>query len=301
MTPDIAVVGSLNHDLTVHTPRHPKPGETVLGTSHYSSGGGKGANQAVAAARLGSAVAMIGAVGDDEHGQALLAALASDGIDLSGVGIRPTAPTGLAVITIDSDAENTIVVSPGANLTLTPADIASHADVISGARVLLAQLEVPVETVMAAAELVTETFCLNPAPAQTLPRELLNRVDVLIPNRSELADLAGVDEPSTEDQVMAAVARLEFAGAVVVTLGADGALIVEDGIATTVPAPRVEAVDPTGAGDAFCGALAHGLARGSDLETSTRRAVVAGAIASTRNGAQPSMPAAEQLEALLEN
>lgn len=300
MNPDIAVVGSLNRDLTVHTSRHPKPGETVLGTNHYFAGGGKGANQAVAAARLGSAVAMIGAVGDDQHGHELTSALTSDGIDTHGVTSKPTAPTGLAVITVDSDAENTIVVSPGANLTLTPADIASQAQAISSARVVLAQLEIPVETVIAAAALATGIFCLNPAPSQPLPGKLVDRVNVLVPNRSELADLADVDEPSTEDQVMAAVAKLEFAGAVVVTLGADGALVVEDGAATRLPAPRVDAVDPTGAGDAFCGALAHGLAHGSDLETSTRRAVVAGAIASTRRGAQPSMPTADEVEAFLE-
>lgn len=299
MSMDIVVVGSLNHDLTVVTPRLPRPGETVLGTRHYSDNGGKGANQAVAAARLGVDVALVGRVGDDAHGAALRSALANEGIDTAGITVDPEAPTGLAVITVDKTAENTIVVSPGANAQVGPADIDKHRDLIADAAVSLAQLEVPVPAVLAASAASTGIFCLNPAPAIDLPPTLLGRVDVLIPNRGELAALAGVAEPASTDEVVAAVARLELDAAVVVTLGADGALLVVDGEATHIPAPVVDAVDPTGAGDAFCGALAHALSQGLDLGSATKRAVVAGALATTRPGAQAALPVRDEVERLV--
>ena len=280
---DIVVVGSINHDLTVVTPRHPAAGETVLGTAHYSGGGGKGANQAVAAARLGADVAMVGRVGADDHGRALTAALAVEGVDVSAIGIDEDAPTGIAVITIDASAENTIVVSPGANSRLQPGHL-DH-ELITAAPVVLAQLEVPLETVTEAAQLCTGTFILNPAPARPLPNELLQRVDVLVPNRSELASL--------EEW------RLDSPPSTVVTLGAGGAMLIADGESTRVPAPEVEPVDPTGAGDAFCGALAVALSHGSSLREAVERAVVAGAIATTRRGAQAAMPTTEEVEALL--
>lgn len=280
---DIVVVGSINHDLTVVTPRHPAAGETVLGTAHYSGGGGKGANQAVAAARLGAVVTMVGRVGADDHGRALTAALAVEGVDVSAIGIDEDAPTGIAVITIDASAENTIVVSPGANSRLQPGHL-DH-ELIAAAPVVLAQLEVPLETVTEAAQLCTGTFILNPAPARPLPNELLQRVDVLVPNRSELASL--------EEW------RLDSPPSTVVTLGAGGAMLIADGESTRVPAPEVEPVDPTGAGDAFCGALAVALSHGSSLREAVERAVVAGAIATTRRGAQAAMPTTEEVEALL--
>ncbi len=296
---DVVVVGSLNHDLTVHAPRLPRPGETVLGTSHLTAGGGKGANQALAVARLGGSVALIGAVGDDDRGREMVAALEAEGVDTSGVAVRPAIPTGLAVITVDSSAENTIVVSPGANLSLTPEDLTAHAHQIAGAAVVLAQLEIPPETAAAAAGIAEGTFCLNPAPAQHLPGNLVDRVDVLVPNRSELAVLAGFAEPAKEEEVPAAVAAIGVDCPVVVTLGARGAVVVADGSSIPVPAPRVDAVDTTGAGDAFCGALAYGLARGSDLLTATKWGVVAGALAATKHGAQPSLPTLAQVESLL--
>jgi ribokinase len=237
---------------------------------------------------MGSSVQMIGCVGDDEHGAALVDALVSDGIDASGVVTHPTAPTGLAVITIDDSAENTIVVSPGANQELKSEHLTS--DAISSAKVLLAQLEVPIETVTAAAAMATGIVCLNPAPSQSLPSELLDRVDVLIPNRTELADLSGVDHLDVARQI-------GFKGTLIVTLGSEGAAIVQDGSVVRVAAPVIEAVDPTGAGDAFCGAVAHGLAQGTDIESAVRKAVVAGAMAATRPGAQPSMPTASEVEA----
>ena len=299
MDTDIAVVGSLNRDLTVRTSRHPQPGETVLATRHYSDSGGKGANQAVAAARLGSSVAMIGRVGDDDHGVVLIKDLASEGVDTTGIGIDKVSPTGIAVIVIDDNAENTIVVSPEANMSLTPDHTAAHRDLIAGSKVMLAQLEVPVATVTAAAKASCGLVCLNPAPARTLPDELLDRVDVLLPNRSELAYLAGTPLPQTIDDVERAASHLSFSGVVVVTLGAEGALVIDEETVFHVEAPRVDAVDPTGAGDAFCGALAHSLSRGQTILEAARWAVVAGAVATTRRGAQASMPSPADVAALL--
>ncbi len=296
MSVDIAVVGSLNYDLTIQAPRHPRPGETVLGSTHYTANGGKGANQALAAARLGSAVAMIGAVGDDDQGRGLISALAAEGVDTSGVISRAGSPTGLAVITVDDQAENTIVVSPGANQSLTPDDVEANAETVISASVLLVQLEVPVETVQAAIALAKGTVCLNPAPFQPLPSVLLEAVDVLIPNRSELAGLAGGVEPETTEEVIAAAESLRFDGAVAVTLGAEGSVLVQDGRVDLLHAPEVSAVDPTGAGDAFCGALASGLAAGADLRSAVRRASLAGAIAATRPGAQPSLPTSAEVD-----
>ena len=297
MNPDIVVIGSINHDLTVVTTRLPGPGETVLGIRHYSGGGGKGANQAVAAARLGGRVAMMGRVGDDEIGTALRSDLAGEGIDVSAVGIDGSTPTGIAVITVDEHAENTIVVSPGANARLMPEHLDS--ELISRARVVLAQLEIPLETVSAAAELSNGTFVLNPAPAQPLPDGLLDHVDVLVPNRSELAVLAGSEEPTTLDEAMRVAGQVDYSGIVVVTLGAAGALAVDRDDVSHFPAPEVDPVDPTGAGDAFCGALAHALSRGLELTAAVERAVFAGAVATTRPGAQVAMPGAEELEKLL--
>lgn len=297
MDPDVVVIGSVNHDLTVLTARHPSPGETILGTGHYSGGGGKGANQAVAAARLGAAVAMVGRVGDDEHGRALVGALRDEGIDVSAVGVDGEAPTGLAVITIDQRAENTIVVSPGSNMRLLPAHL--DEDLISSAPVVLAQLEVPLDTVIAAARLATGTFILNPAPAKPLPEDLLAIVDVLVPNRPELALLTGSGELKTIAEVEHAARSLGHGVDIVATLGADGALLVGRDDATTVPAPEVAPLDPTGAGDAFCGALARGLSAGMRLLDAVEQAVVAGALATTRPGAQAAMPTHEEVQALL--
>lgn len=294
---DVVVIGSINHDMTVLTPRLPSPGETVLGTSHYLGGGGKGANQSVAAARLGARVAMVGRVGEDEQGEALVAALAMEGIETVAIGVDPETPTGLAVITVDAAAENTIVVSPGANMTMTPSHL--DEDLISSARVVLAQLEVPLETVTAAAAACTGILILNPAPARSLPTELLERVDVLVPNRPELAFLVGGPEPAGAGDMAEAARRIGHRGSTVVTMGADGALLIEKDRMVGVPAPRVDPVDPTGAGDAFCGALAHALSLGVDLLAAVERAVVAGALATTRPGAQTAMPRRVELEAAL--
>ncbi len=298
MPAEIAVVGSLNLDTTVRVERLPAPGETVLGGDHFSDTGGKGANQAVAAARLGRSVAMIGMVGPDDAGAALVAALTAAGVDTTSVATTPGTGTGVAVITVADSAENTIVVDPGANRLLDAARVRAASDVLAGALVTLAQLEVPLDGVAAAAELAGGTFVLNPAPAVPLPADLLSRVDVLVPNATELGTLCGAAPPDDPAGAADMAARLEGPGAVVVTLGAAGALVVAGGETTHVAAPVVAAVDPTAAGDAFCGGLADALVRGLGLVDAVRWAVRCGAVAATRYGAQASLPTRADVEGL---
>ncbi len=292
MTPRVVVIGSINHDLTVFTPRHPVPGETVLGTSHASGPGGKGANQAVAAARLGASVAMLGKVGGDAEGREMRRAMVSAGVDDSAVGVDDDRPTGLAVITVDSDGQNAIVVSPGANLDVDPAWIDRHRELVAGASVCLAQLEIPVESVLAAARVAQGTFILNVAPARDLPDALWSLLDVLVVNTSELEHLTGSDDPL-------GIIRIEGPGSVIVTLGAEGVVFSDGGALYRCPAPEVAVVDTTGAGDAFCGALAAALAAGETLSESVRRAVAVGSGATTGEGAQ-ALPSDDELSALIQ-
>jgi ribokinase len=296
---DVIVIGSVNSDVSVMTPRLPRPGETVIGTRHFFGPGGKGANQAVAVARLGGNVGLVAMVGADEGGGSMLEGLADEGVDVSGVGIDPEAATGIAVITIDANAENTIVVSPGANHRLTPEHIDRNATAISNARVVLAQLEVPLETIEAAARISRGVFCLNPAPARPLPAELLERVDVLVPNRSELSALSGSGAVVGNDEVADVARGLRPQRPTVVTLGSDGAVLVEGAQTRRFQAFPVEAIDPTGAGDAFCGALAFSLSRGDALEEAVAFSSAAGAVSVTQAGAQSGMPSLGQVEALV--
>ena len=296
MQGSVAVVGSLNLDLVIRVAELPGPGETVSGGDLFRNPGGKGANQAVAAARLGRRVAMVGCVGDDQAGHELLASLEAAGVDGSGVRVVEGVPSGTACITVSEDGENQIVVSPGANARLTPDDVAAAAAVRSAAVTLL-QLEVPLETVAAAARAAGGRVVLNPAPVRALPAELLGRIDVLVPNRVELARLAGGPVPRTVEQAAELAGRLG-GRAVVVTLGADGALVVEDGRAGLVPAVPVRPVDTTAAGDAFCGGLADALAGGAGLQEAARRAVRVAAAACLRPGAQASLPTPAELATL---
>jgi ribokinase len=294
----VAVVGSLNLDLVVRVPRLPGPGETVTGTDVFANPGGKGANQAVAAARLGRGVAMVGCVGDDQAGRDLLAALAADGVDTSGVRVEAGVPSGTAFITVDDHGENQIVVSPGANARLTSDDVeAAGAALAVPAAVTLVQLEVPLAAVAAAARTAGGLVVLNPAPVRALPDGLLEAVDLLVPNRVELAQLAAAPVPETVAAAAALADRLP-ARAVVVTLGPDGALVVEDGRASHVPAVPVRPVDTTAAGDAFCGGLADALAGGAALGDAARWAVRVAAAACTRQGAQASLPTPAEVAAL---
>jgi ribokinase len=287
--PAVAVVGSLNQDLVVRVPKLPGPGETVSGEDVFRNPGGKGANQAVAAARLGRRVAMVGCVGDDQDGRDLLAALAADGVDTGPVRVVADVPSGMAFITVDAGGENQIVVSPGANARLTPEDVTAAEAALAAAAVTLVQLEVPLAAVEAATRSAGGLLVLNPAPVRDLPGELLGAVDVLVPNRVELAQLAGGPAPGTVEAA-AALAEGLAARAVVVTLGGDGALVVADGRASHVPAVPVRPVDTTAAGDAFCGGLADALAGGATLEEAARWAVRVAAAACTRRGAQASLP-----------
>ena len=296
MQGSVAVVGSLNLDLVIRVAELPGPGETVSGGDLFRNPGGKGANQAVAAARLGRRVAMVGCVGDDQAGHELLASLEAAGVDGSRVRVVEGVPSGTACITVSEDGENQIVVSPGANARLTPDDVAAAAAVRSAAVTLL-QLEVPLETVAAAARAAGGRVVLNPAPVRALPAELLGRIDVLVPNRVELARLAGGPVPRTVEQAAELAGRLGVR-AVVVTLGADGALVVEDGRAGHVPAVPVRPVDTTAAGDAFCGGLSDALAGGAGLQEAARRAVRVAAAACLRPGAQASLPTPAELATL---
>jgi ribokinase len=272
LAPEVAVVGSLNLDLVIRVPGLPGPGETVTGGDLFTNPGGKGANQAVAAARLGRRVAMVGRVGDDQAGRDLLASLEADGVDTAQVRTIAGVPSGTAFITVSEDGENQIVVSPGANARLAPDDVA-------------------------AALAAGGTVVLNPAPVRPLTAGLLGRVDVLVPNRVELAQLAGGPVPGTVEEAVRLAGRLA-ARSVVVTLGADGALVVEAGQHGHVPAVPVRAVDTTAAGDAFCGGLADALAAGATLRDAARRAVRVAAAACTRQGAQASLPTPAGLRAL---
>ncbi len=296
--PAIAVVGSLNLDIVVPVRSLPRPGETVLGGYARRGCGGKGANQAVAAARLGQSVAMIGRVGDDEPGRVLRDALATERVDVSRVAVTRDAPTGVALIAVDESGENTIVVSPGANERLSSKDVGDAARCLEQAGALLVQLEVPLAAVAAAVAASSGIVILNPAPAAVLEEGLLASVDVLVPNRSELARLAGKEETTDLASLRAMAAGLAGPGAVVVTLGANGALVVEERGAIHIPPTPVEAVDATGAGDCFCGALADGLVRGLSLVEAAEWASRAAAVAITKPGAQGSLPRRAEVAAL---
>lgn len=297
MVGHIVVVGSLNMDLVVRSPRHPRPGETLLGSEFHTFPGGKGANQAVAAARLGGQVKMIGRVGADAFGKSLIQTLSHDGVDTSQVRKLPVA-TGVALITVDDAGQNTIVVVPGANGELSPLDLSSAESSFEGAAVVVMQLEVPLLTVTQAADLAHRhgaRVVLNPAPAQPLGTTLLKQVDVLIPNQPEAALLTGVTSAS------AAARRLLASGvrSVIVTLGEDGVLIAEGETETHLTAHRVTVVDTTAAGDAFVGAFAVALAEGRSTHEAAMWGNAAGALAVTRAGAQPSLPTRAAVERLV--
>jgi ribokinase len=300
----ILVVGSLNADLVVRVPRFPAPGETLTGSSFARFPGGKGANQAYAAARMGGRASLVGQAGDDDLGRWLAAHLAGGGVDVSAVGLVPGQGTGLALITIDDRGQNEIVLVPGANGTFSPDRLGASAHAIEGAALLLLQLEIPLATVTEAARAgraAGATIVLDPAPARTLPSDLLALVDVLTPNESELAVLTGGGVVEGEDDVRARAERLVAAGArsVLVKWGANGARLFGALGAHAWAAREVPVVDTTAAGDTFNGALAVGLAEGLDIETAGRRAVAAATISVTRPGAQPSMPTRDEVDAMM--
>jgi ribokinase len=302
-TRKIVVVGSLNMDLVARVARLPRPGETVRGHDFTTAPGGKGANQAVAAGRLASpgvSVAMIGHVGDDTFAAPLRQSLQESGVDTSYVATA-TGPTGTAMISVEESGENVIIISAGANGTMTPADMDAAAPVLQSADALLLQFEVPMPVVERAAEIADAAgvrVILNPAPApdHELPDTLLRNVSLLIPNETEAAKLTGTSD------VREAAERLLGWGVttVVVTLGEQGVLLAREGEEIkAVPTFPITAVDTTAAGDAFVGALAVGLVEGQPLHSALRFACGAGALAATKHGAQPSLPRRDDLEQFL--
>jgi ribokinase len=299
---DICVVGGLNMDLVVRAAHLPRPGETAPGRNFARFLGGKGANQAVAAARLGASVRMVGQVGEDAFGDELLAGLENEGIDAAGVR-RVSTQSGVAVIVVDDDGQNSIVWVPGANAAWEQAAAADVERWASRCRTLVLPLEAPrhiVEAAVRAARKAGVRVILNPAPFRQGDEACFGNVDVLVPNELEAALFAGVDPQERQDWTVVA-SRLQSLGpkTVVITLGSEGALAASDEGTQHVPAFPVEAVDTTAAGDAFVAALAVALLPGPPLPEAVRFASAAGALAVTSAGAQPSLPRASEVEALM--
>jgi ribokinase len=287
--PSVVVVGSINIDHIVTAPRFPRPGETILGTSVTSSGGGKGANQAVAAALAGAGVAMVASTGDDADGATARQRLAERGVQTTHVAVLATDATGTAWITV-AENDNTIIVIPGANGRWSDGGLPGC---VGRASVVLAQLEIPMHVVRSAAQQTQGQFVLNAAPAAELPDDLLALCDVLVVNEQELAVVAGVDAIADEDGIVAAHTGLRNrgAGSVVTTRGVAGAVVTDaDGRTAVLGAPPAEVVDTTGAGDAFTGVLAARLGAGEPLVRAARWGVVAGSLAVRAAGAQDSYP-----------
>jgi len=298
--PRIVVVGSVNTDMVVKGRRLPSPGETVTGGQFVMAAGGKGANQAVAAARLGAQVTLVAKVGQDVFGDQAIDNFRREGIQTNCLLRDEQNATGVALILVDEHGENLISVASGANHALTPPEIRNAADCICSANVLMLQLETPIETVCEAAKIASEagvSVILDPAPAAPLSEDLLRHVDYLTPNESEAEQLTGIPV-ADERAARQAAEQLLAAGAknVLLTMGAKGALVARAGQAMMIPAPAISAVDTTAAGDAFNGGLAWALGNGMELAAAVRQASFVGALSATRLGAQPSLPTKDELE-----
>jgi len=301
--PKICVVGSSNIDLISRVPRLPKLGETLVGRSFHLGYGGKGANQAVMAAKLGAQVTMVTRVGRDVFGEGTLRNYREQGIDTTYLRFDDERFSGVAPILVDDSAQNVIVIVPGANLGLSPADVQDAAQVLRDADVVVCQLEVPVETTLEAFRIAKSAgvrTILNPAPAATLPDELLRLADLCVPNEPEAETLTGrAVRTSEEAEVAARALRVRGPRAVIITLGERGALFVDAETVEHVPPVRVKAVDPTGAGDAFIGSLAVFWAAGLPVRQAIRRANAVAALSVTRVGTQVSFPARAAADAFL--
>jgi ribokinase len=299
---EVFVLGSINQDFVLKVDRRPQPGETVTNAELSTHNGGKGANQAAAAALLGASVTILGRVGDDEFGEPLVQALGEKGIDTSLVERASDASTGAAFITVTPDGENAITVAPGANRSLTPQEVDAASGAIGNARVLVAQMEIPVETVLRAVEVASERgtrALVNLAPTFEVPRGLLERLDPLVVNEHEATFLLGNEVEGVDGALSAAPELLSLGPrSAVITIGEAGAVFADGESVEHILAPKVEVVDTTGAGDAFVGALATCLAGGASLEEAVAYAVRAGAAAVTREGAQGALPTPEVVEAL---
>jgi ribokinase len=305
---NILVVGSLNMDLVVQMPAIPRPGETLLGGRFATFPGGKGANQAVAAARLGAQVTLVGRVGNDGFGKELLQVIYAEGIETKYVGIDPNNTTGVALITVDAKGENSISVASGANFTLTVDEVKSAWEQVGPVDMLVMPLETPMDTIRIAARLAKASgvrVILNPAPAQELDVELLRSVDVIVPNESEAEHLTGKPIRGQEDALQAGVILMgRGVRSVVLTLGEKGALIIEGRPDQPehhyLPAYQLQTVDTTAAGDCFVGALATRLGEGFTLHEAAAFATAAAAISITRQGAQPSLPKRDEVDKFLQ-
>ena len=304
--PRVLVLGSINTDLTLRLPRLPAPGETLLGGEFLSGPGGKGANQAVAALRAGAEVVLVAAVGDDAFGRGALEGYRGEGIDVGYVRVVPGIASGVALIFLGGDGENMIGVAPGANARLTPEDVDRLPDALfDPAAVLLAGLEVPLETVkrgVLRARSAGMTVILNPAPADPalLGLDVLRHVDVLTPNRGEARALTGLPVDGPADATRAAEALRGLGPkAVIITMGSEGYLLAADGVTIRGAAFPAEAVDTVGAGDAFNGVLAAGLAEGRPLAEAARRAAAAAALSVTQPGAQAAMPDRREIDNMI--
>lgn len=299
----LCVLGSINVDHVIRVPYFPKAGETLTGYGYQIAYGGKGANQAVAAARLGADVQFIGTIGDDQIGQAMKSAFAADGIDTVPITTIPNQSTGLAMIQVSDEGENSIVISAGANTDLTPELVAAHQCVIEQAEILLMQLESPLQAVELAAKFAKAAgtkVVLNPAPAQPLPQSLLSLVDMITPNETEAEILTGV---KVDDEQTACQAAKHFhqlgIHTVLITLGSKGVYVSENGQGQIIPGFRVKAVDTTAAGDTFNAGVVTGLLEGKILAESIRFAHAAAAISVTRMGAQTAIPIRKEVDEFL--
>lgn len=289
----ILVIGSSNTDMTAKTHTLPRPGETVLGGVFTMGAGGKGANQAVAAQRLGGKVQFICKVGHDMFGDNAIAQYKKEGLDTSGI-LRSDLPSGVALIYVDDHAENCIVVASGANSDLSEADIEASRAAIEGCGILLLQLESPIPSVLKAARMAHDAgamVVLNPAPACPLPEEIFRYIDLFIPNETELSTFSGKPvEDIASAEMAAALMQEKGVGKLIVTMGSKGALICDGACSVFVPAHKVRAVDTTAAGDTFCGALCVALSEGKDLKSATEFATAASALTVQKMGAQNSIP-----------
>ena len=294
----VVVIGSANIDLVSSVASLPVPGETVLGNSFIKTPGGKGANQAVAASKLGGEVSFVGCIGSDQDGEILRSSLKNANVNCDFLISRPEVSTGNAMIGVDAEGNNSIIVNSGANNALTQEDIVAAKEIVESAQVVLMQLEISTKCLEVAVEMASGIKILNPAPVVDISKKLLEKIDVLIPNRIELARLSNKESFENLDELEAAAKGLGIQ-TVIVTLGSAGALLVSDKQTELISSPAVESVDTTGAGDAFCGSMAESLSRGLSFLESVEYSVTAGALSTTTYGAQISMPTRSEVDSFL--
>ncbi len=298
--PNVVVVGSANMDVYAYVDHLPEHGETVIGHRYWMGMGGKGANQTVAACRLGAQAALVGRVGEDLFGQQMLDTLKGHGVNCDFIQTDSEAGSGVALVMVDGQAENIIAVIPGTNMRISPADVEAAAGRIQAADVVMMQLEIPLEAIEKAIDIArsSNTLCiLNPAPARPLPDSILNKVDMLTPNQTEAKVLTGISADTVEGAKTAAQALLaKGVKTVIITLGAQGALIVQPEETLHIDGFKVDALDTSGAGDAFMGGLGVALGEGKTLAEAVQFANGVGALSATRPGAMPSMPARDEVD-----